>query len=100
VAKKSILHANQLSPGAIQRKKYEKVEFHITVKNRQTLLLFVGSGAIFITPIVYGPNLVFLPLQCRRCLKRLNISKNFLKNLRIMSCPMLRSTLFLELRQR
>jgi hypothetical protein len=48
VAKKSILHANQVSPGAIQ--KYEKVEFLINVKNRQNLLLFVGGGAIFITP--------------------------------------------------
>jgi hypothetical protein len=52
VAKKSILHANLVSPGAIQRKKYEKVEFNINVKNRQTLLLFVGSGAIFIAPTV------------------------------------------------
>jgi F0F1-type ATP synthase assembly protein I len=41
-----------MSPGAIQRKNYEKLEILINIKNRQTLLLFVGGGAIFITPTV------------------------------------------------
>jgi hypothetical protein len=52
VAKKSILHANQVLPGAIQCKKYETVEFWTTDKNRQTFVIFCGSGAIFITPTV------------------------------------------------